>query len=182
MKTLAQLPANMQVTRQKESVIKFLVASATNHGFTPLKVDEGEEIIRVSTVDDVLDVVFSVYHSKIYFVNGQGVRHTVEVDLSQDAWGIIVDSSQGSAWDEVMEEIDGFCLAMPQPRPELTHRETILLRELQKLQGWCISHLEPAMSGRAPYPNLVRDLRTASLAVLEATGTTSHEVHLDRGR
>lgn len=169
-KTLENLVANMDATRQREKVIKFLIRNAINLGFEPLEVDDGWDIaLEVGTEDEVLDVVFSVNCSTIRFT-GHGQIHEVEVDLTQEPNEIIVDSSTHPKWEACLQEVDKFCDELPRERPTLTHREHQLLNALTLLQGWCIQKLEPFVSGTPMYEALARDMTLARKAIHEATG------------
>lgn len=169
-KTLENLVANLDATRQREKVIKFLIRNATNFGFQPLEVDDGGDIaLEVGTEDEVLDVVFSVNCSTIRFT-GHGRIHEVEVDLTQEPGEILVDSSSNPNWEACLKEVDKFCESLPTGRPALTHREHQLLNALTLLHGWCIQKLEPFVSGTAMYPALARDMGVARKAIHEATG------------
>ena len=168
-KTLENLVANMDATRQREKVIKFLIRNAANLGFEPLEVDDGGDIaLEVGTEDEVLDVVFSVNCSTIRFT-GHGRIHEVDVDLTQEPNEIIVDSSGHPKWETCLKEVDKFCEGLPTERPALTRREAVLLDALQRLNGWCIQKLEPFVSGTAMYQALQRDMATAKRAISEST-------------
>lgn len=169
MKTLENFVANSAITRQKESVIRYLVRTADSHGFTPKCVDDGGAVLYTLDEESVLDVVFSVNCSEVFF-SGYGTHHSVEIDLSSCPSEIIADTSNHPKWEKCLKTVEKFCVALQEPRPTLTHREAELLKALQYLYGWCIQKLEPSISGLAYYPALQRDMSLARKAISEATG------------
>jgi len=54
-------------------------------------------------------------------------------------------------------------------RPDLNQREAELLKALQLMKGWVVHFTEPHMSGTPQYPALARDLRSAEIAISNAT-------------
>ena len=107
MKTLENFPANNELTHQREAVIRSLVQTASVHGFAPLEVDDGDVTLRTNSVEDVLDVVFSVNLSTLRFT-GHGGIHEVEVDLTQAPNEILVDSSGHPKWETCLAKFVDF--------------------------------------------------------------------------
>jgi len=108
--TQAQLEKRMTDER---AVISKLIQTAQAAGFALTKVNDSEEIIRVSTEAQAMDAVFSVDESQLYFKHpGHTKGHSVWIVLGNSGPECIADCSEGDGWDTVMQEVSAYCDAI----------------------------------------------------------------------
>ena len=92
--------------RLERRVVAHLIAHLQEAGFTPVSVDYGEEDISVSTMKEVMEVVFNLDECAIYFKNSDGCTHGVFIVLGNSGWDSISD------WSYSDDDADGFNAAM----------------------------------------------------------------------
>lgn len=97
----------------EKQVITHFIRTAQAHGYEPIKVFDGEAVIKTTTETEVLDAVFAVDESMVYFRHPEETKaHVIVVVLGNDGWDAISDSSMGPRWDDVMMEADQFAIAL----------------------------------------------------------------------
>lgn len=101
---------NMTTRSEMERlIVSNLVETAIKYGFDVSRVYDGEESHRATTVDQVLEVVFSVDDCTVYFKHpDQDKAHCAVIVLGNDGWDAIADASVGPIWDDVMAECNQF--------------------------------------------------------------------------
>jgi hypothetical protein len=92
-------------------VIKKLVETAIKHSYTLIKGNDGESWNRLDTLDEILEMVFSVDECHLGFRHTTGGAYeTAYIILGNDGWDCIADNSCGTPeWDAVIAEVDAFC-------------------------------------------------------------------------
>lgn len=88
----------------ERKLVTHLCKTMREHGWVPIKVDDGGEMVWCVTDEDVLDVVFSVDESTIHFKKG-GVRHGAYIVLGNDGYDAICDYSYSEDEDDDFDEI-----------------------------------------------------------------------------
>lgn len=107
----------------EKEVVRHLCNTMAKHGWAIQAVFDGEEIENPKTIEEALDVVFSVDEATINFRKqlGQGSSktHLAYIVLGNDGWDCICDHSlsdpnlAGDDFEKIMtEEIDPFCDAL----------------------------------------------------------------------
>ena len=106
MQTQSQLDKRMAMERQ---VVRHLIRTAKTHGYSVVKVNDGEEVVKVSNETEAMDAVFSVDESTIYFRHPtEPKNHCAVIVLGNDGWDAIADSSMGGLWDAVQAECSAY--------------------------------------------------------------------------
>lgn len=111
----------MNVKQRQEierKVIRHLVTTMATHGWKVVKVNDGEEDVRVpekttahAEMELILDTVFSVDESVIYFHRSfanRGMTHYAVIVLGNDGWDCVADHScsQAHAMDDFAKLMD----------------------------------------------------------------------------
>ena len=96
----------MQRSEIEMQVVKYLLATAKEHGWTCTHVDNGDGWERV-TDDDVLDEAFAADDAWLRF-DKDGLRNQfVQLVFGNDGWDVIADCTCGlPEWDAVVEAVD----------------------------------------------------------------------------
>ena len=104
--TESQLNARMDMER---NVVSKLLQVAKAHGYAVVKVDDGEEVHKVTTDEQAMDAVFAVDEATIRFKHPDEPKtHCAVIVLGNDGWDAIADASVGEKWDAVMEEMNQY--------------------------------------------------------------------------
>jgi hypothetical protein len=86
-------------------VVRHLMRTAKRHGYRLVRVFDGEEYVKTTTEREVLDAVFSVDISTIFFKHPEEPKgHCAVIVLGNDGWDCVADASTGGLWDAVLEE------------------------------------------------------------------------------
>lgn len=108
--TQQQLDKRMAQERQ---VVRHLIRTAKQHGYQVVKVDDGEEVHKVSTEKAAMDAVFAVDDSTIRFKHPDEPKsHCAVIVLGNSGPECIADASMGPMWDVVMANVWGYCEEM----------------------------------------------------------------------
>lgn len=106
-------------TRQsiERRMVRRMIRTAIVAGWTIPKVDDGEDDVKCATERDVMDAVFSVDESCVYFKKDyhdtEGIARTklgtAIIVLGNDGWDCIADNSTGALFvEEVMDPMDAY--------------------------------------------------------------------------
>jgi hypothetical protein len=92
-------------------VLTNLVETARKHGYIIIKGNDGEDWNRLDTLDEILEMVFSVDECRLGFRHTTGGAYqSVYIVLGNDGWDCIADNTCGTPeWDAVIAEVDAFC-------------------------------------------------------------------------
>lgn len=97
----------MNIEKRQEierKIVRNLIRTAKEAGFTCVKVYDGEETVKVATEKEAMDAVFSVDESRIYFKHPDDAKaHCAVIVLGNDGWDCVADASMGDRWDPVIE-------------------------------------------------------------------------------
>ncbi len=110
-----QIEKRMTLERR---VVRHLIRTAKAHGYAVTKVNDGEEVVKVSTEAEAMEVVFSVDECHIYFKHPDEPKaHCAFIVLGNDGWDAIADSSLGGKWDAVMDECSEYADKIEEAQP-----------------------------------------------------------------
>lgn len=106
-----QVEARIAIERK---VVRHLIRTAKKHGYSLLRVWDGENYVRTRTEGEALEAVFSVDESRIMFRHPEeDSSHCAVIVLGNSGWDAIADASVGERWDKVIDEAqdyaDKFC-------------------------------------------------------------------------
>lgn len=91
---MARCDAGVRARRMMElRVVWGLIRHLDAAGFNAVQVDNGEELIDTDTDEQVMEHVFSVDESRVYFRDGNNQRRMVYIVLGNDGWDAISDYS-----------------------------------------------------------------------------------------
>lgn len=106
MQTQKQLDARMNMERR---MVRRLIRTAKVHGYAVVKVDDGEEVHKVTTETEAMSAVFAVDECTIRFKHPEQPKtHCAVIVLGNDGWDAIADCSEGDKWDAVMAEMNTY--------------------------------------------------------------------------
>lgn len=103
---MTQFEINERISLE-HALIKFLIETAREHGFLPLKVWEGEDYVGTPTDAEMMGAIFSVDGSTAYFKRvDEAKAHCAVIILGNSGWDAINDHSCGEGWDEVIKAVE----------------------------------------------------------------------------
>lgn len=94
-------PERIKIERR---LIRFMIRVLKRNGWEIAFIDDGGENVRVSSVNEALEVVFGVDDCRIFFKKGLS-RHWVLIVLGNDGWDAVADYSYSEKVDDGFEGI-----------------------------------------------------------------------------
>ncbi len=93
----------------EKRMVRKLIRVAKAHGYKLTKIWDGEQMEKVTTESEAMDLVFNLDECRMYFKrDDQPKAHCAVIILGNDGWDAIADSSMGEGWDEVMDEMNDY--------------------------------------------------------------------------
>lgn len=95
---------------QERQVVSYLIQTAAKHGWKLHAVDDGESYHQITKEEDAMEHIFSVDESTVSFRHPDHPKGCVAVIvLGNSGPEAIADCSICPGWDEVMDEVYGYC-------------------------------------------------------------------------
>ena len=90
-------------------LVRRLIRVAKKHGYSLIRIWDGECNERPKTEAEAMEVVFSVDDCRMVFKHPeQPSAHCAVIVLGNDGWDAIADASMGDGWDDVMAEMNEY--------------------------------------------------------------------------
>ena len=97
--------------RIERRVVWNLLVRLGNAGFHPTSVDDGEEVVSVTTLQEAMELVFNLDEARIRFKKSPSGRGSVLIVLGNDGWDCVSDWSyqlgDPDGFDALMQGFDG---------------------------------------------------------------------------
>jgi hypothetical protein len=93
----------------EKRMVRKLIRVAKAHGYKLTKIWDGEQMERVTTETEAMDLVFNLDECRMYFKrDNQPKAHCAVIILGNDGWDAIADCSVGEGWDDVMSVMNDY--------------------------------------------------------------------------
>jgi hypothetical protein len=93
----------------EKRMVRKLIRVAKAHGYKLTKIWDGEQMERVTTETEAMDLVFNLDECRMYFKRDDQLKaHCAVIILGNDGWDAIADCSVGEGWDDVMAVMNDY--------------------------------------------------------------------------